>query len=195
VDQEGQIHDDPRLLIERDSRKTLYEALPFIAAFGMSSTEGNLKRIISRVSNMSLVSLDTNGHDTMRDYSNSSHPGGMKHSISNSSLLSDIDVDEIVLTIPMLMAVFSAILLEFLIGFNTSGTHTKLLPYYRTYSLTYSVMNAPEYVVFPAHTTIEWSLAVSAFAIGGPGGSLMGGFLANRKGHSSSVRSYLQPLT
>ncbi len=45
-------------------------------------------------------------------------------------------------------------------------------------------MNAPEYVVFPGHTTIEWSLAVSAFAIGGPGGSLMGGFLANRKGYS-----------
>ena len=43
-------------------------------------------------------------------------------------------------------------------------------------------MNAPESVVFPGHTTIEWSLAVSAFAIGGPGGSLMGGFLANRKG-------------
>ena len=41
MDYQGQIHDNPKLLIERDSRKTLYETLPFIAAFGMSSTEGN----------------------------------------------------------------------------------------------------------------------------------------------------------
>ena len=55
-------------------------------------------------------------------------------------------------------------------------------------------MNAPEFVVFPGHTTIEWSLAVSAFAIGGPGGSLMGGFLANRKG-LALTHSLTHPLT
>ena len=33
---------------------------------------------------------------------------------------------------------------------------------------TVGVMNAPSDVVFPDHSTAEWSLAVSAFAIGGP---------------------------
>ena len=43
-------------------------------------------------------------------------------------------------------------------------------------------MNAPAAVVFPGHTTLEWSLAVSAFAVGGPGGAVLGGYLANKKG-------------
>ena len=108
VEYQGQIYNDPRQLIERDSRKTLYETLPFIAAFGMSSTEGcllthsysltltylslttigSVKKIISRVSNMSLVSLDTSNHNNIRDNSNSSNnSGGLRHSLSNSSLL------------------------------------------------------------------------------------------------------------
>ena len=35
-------------------------------------------------------------------------------------------------------------------------------------------MNAPERYVFPDHTTLEWSVAVSSFAIGGPFGALLG---------------------
>ena len=49
------------------------------------------------------------------------------------------------------MAVLVAMISQFLVGYNTS------------------VMNSPVNVVFPGHTTVEWSLAVSAFAIGGPG--------------------------
>lgn len=47
-------------------------------------------------------------------------------------------------------------------------------------------MNAPASVVFPTHTTFEWSLAVSAFAIGGPGGAVLGGYLANKKGRKGT---------
>ena len=35
-------------------------------------------------------------------------------------------------------------------------------------------MNAPEKHVFPDHTTLQWSLAVSSFAVGGPFGALLG---------------------
>ena len=44
------------------------------------------------------------------------------------------------------------------------------------------VMNAPAAVVFPQHSTFLWSLAVSAFAVGGPFGAIAGGFMANRLG-------------
>lgn len=64
------------------------------------------------------------------------------------------------------MAVIVAIISQFLVGYNTS------------------VMNGAASVVFHSNndtpggedlqSTLLWSLAVSAFAIGGPGGSIVG---------------------
>ena len=73
------------------------------------------------------------------------------------------------MTVPLIMAVCVAILSQFLVGYNTG------------------VMNAPQAVVFPDHTTLEWSIAVSAFAVGGPFGSIIGGFLANSRGRSGAM--------
>jgi hypothetical protein len=56
-------------------------------------------------------------------------------------------------TIPLITAVLIAIIAQFLVGYNTG------------------VMNSPAAVVFPNHSTLEWSVAVAAFAIGGPGGA------------------------
>ncbi len=67
------------------------------------------------------------------------------------------------------MAVLMALISQFLVGYNTS------------------VMNGPESVVFPGHTTAQWSLAVSAFAIGGPGGAVLGGYLANTRGRKGAL--------
>jgi SP family facilitated glucose transporter-like MFS transporter 3 len=67
------------------------------------------------------------------------------------------------------MAVSIAIISQFLVGFNTS------------------VLNAPAAVVFPGHSTLSWSLAVSAFAIGGPIGSIFGGLSANRYGRKGTI--------
>jgi MFS family permease len=61
------------------------------------------------------------------------------------------------------MASFVAILAQFLVGYNTG------------------VMNPVVDVVFPGHSTAQWSMAVAAFAVGGPGGAIYGGFLANRR--------------
>lgn len=61
------------------------------------------------------------------------------------------------------MAVVVAVIAEFLIGYNTG------------------VMNAPADVVFVGHSTTQWSLAVSAFAIGGPFGAFVGQFYSQSR--------------
>lgn len=73
------------------------------------------------------------------------------------------------MTFHLLMAVVVSVIAQFLVGYNTS------------------VMNAPESVVFIGHTTLMWSLAVSAFAIGGPFGSIVGGYLANTRGRKGAM--------
>lgn len=73
------------------------------------------------------------------------------------------------MTFHLLMAVCVSVVAQFLVGYNTS------------------VMNSPESVVFPDHSTLIWSLAVSAFAIGGPAGSIVGGYWANTKGRKGAM--------
>ena len=77
--------------------------------------------------------------------------------------------DEAIMTYPLLLAALVSMLSQFLVGYNTS------------------VMNAPQLVVFPGHTIAQWSLAVSAFAIGGPFGAVAGGFIANRRGRKGAL--------
>ena len=57
----------------------------------------------------------------------------------------------------MLLAVLISALSAFLVGINIS------------------IINAPEEVCFPGHTTTQWSFAVAAFAVGGPAGAVIGG--------------------
>lgn len=67
------------------------------------------------------------------------------------------------------MAVVVAVVSQFLVGYNTS------------------VMNAPAALVFPGHTTLQWSLAVSSFAVGGPFGAILGGYLSNVLGRKGTM--------
>ena len=76
---------------------------------------------------------------------------------------------EDVVTAPLLVAVAIAAAAQFLNGFNTS------------------VMNAPEAVVFPGHTTLEWSLAVAAYCVGAPFGAGAGGLLAKSLGRRGAL--------
>lgn len=48
-------------------------------------------------------------------------------------------------------------------------------------------MNAPSKVVFPGHSTTTWTIAVSAFAIGGPIGSNFAGPLADKRGRRGAL--------
>ncbi|KAJ1450393.1 hypothetical protein M885DRAFT_532430 [Pelagophyceae sp. CCMP2097] len=53
-----------------------------------------------------------------------------------------------------------------------------------------SVMNTSETTALPGHTSLQWSLAVTALAVGGPLGSVLGGFMASdssRGGRSGAL--------
>ena len=93
--------------------------------------------------------------------------------VPGAAQLSKEDIEaqltEDVVTMPLLMAVLVAVIAQFLNGYNTS------------------VMNAPESVVFPGHSTLEWSLAVSSFAIGAPLGCVFGGIFANVQGRRRAL--------
>ena len=77
---------------------------------------------------------------------------------------------EDVVTAPLLVAVAIAAAAQFLNGFNTS------------------VMNAPEAVVFPGHTTLEWSLAVAAYCVGAPFGAGLPRGFTHRQVYSRDAR-------
>ena len=55
------------------------------------------------------------------------------------------------------------------------------------YNADTGVMNAPEKVVFPGHTSAMWSLAVAAFAFGAPFGAILGGKLADSRGRRGAL--------
>jgi len=151
---------NPSVEFLKESRKLLYRRIPFIASSGMSRQFETVLRTVasqSRLSDLSLAGKDT---DELTSLS-----------------LSKLDLEELgkeifaqeVVTAPLLLAVLVAVISQFLNGYNTG------------------VMNAPEAVVFPGHSLMEWSLVVSAFAIGGPFGALIGGFCANRNGRAGAL--------
>ena len=78
-------------------------------------------------------------------------------------------MDELVVTIPLILSVISASILQFILGFNTA------------------IMNAPQAVVFPGHSTLDWAIAVASLSIGGPFGAIAGGILANMKGRKGAI--------
>ena len=137
--------------VDGAGRRALYGSLPFFAAHGMRQRETALKHVLS-----SVASLESLGPDV---------------ALSTPSKLIDEedDIDEIVVTIPLIMAVIVAIVSQFLVGYNTA------------------VMNAPEPYVFPGHSLFFWALTVSAFAVGGPFGAILGGILSNKKGRRGAM--------
>lgn len=83
------------------SRKALYGTLPFVAAFGMQQMESKIKRVLS--SNMSTLSLESL----------------TKKESEQAILLSEVDLDEIIMTLPLMFAVLVAMIAQFMVGFNT----------------------------------------------------------------------------
>lgn len=98
--------------------------------------------------------------------SSSSTPGYSVERVEygSSAVLDKYDSSDKHATWHLTISVLAAMIYMFLLGYNTS------------------VMNSPEAVVFPGHSTFQWSIAVSSFAIGGPLGAVFGGDLADSRG-------------
>ena len=93
----------------------------------------------------------------------------LHRSNANLLMLEELEADKNLVTIPLIFSVIAASTSQFLVGYNTG------------------VMNAPEAVVFPGHSTASWSIAVAAFAVGGPFGAVCSGTLADTRGRRGAL--------
>jgi len=89
--------------------------------------------------------------------------------VSSSMLILDEMEDAKVVTAPLIFAVIVAVTSMFLVGYNGG------------------VLNAPEKIVFPGHSTLMWSLATAMLPVGALFGSALGGKLADKRGRRGAM--------
>mmetsp|Transcript_2975 Transcript_2975/g.5558 ORF Transcript_2975/g.5558 Transcript_2975/m.5558 type:complete len:699 (+) Transcript_2975:190-2286(+) len=151
------------------SRHELYENIPFTAVFGLQKKERNMSMAVSSYA-ADLDVLEADQISMARTHKHlSSQEVAMRHSQASLLLLEDLELDNVMVTTPLIFAVIVAAMGQFLVGYNIG------------------VMNAPEGVVFPSHTTAQWSLAVAAFCFGGPFGANYAGQLADTRGRRGAI--------
>jgi SP family facilitated glucose transporter-like MFS transporter 3 len=150
-------------------RHELYELVPFTAVFGMQRKEKNLSQAFASYA----ADLDTMEADQIALSTSKRHLSSVemeqRRSYASLMLLEELEMDAVMVTMPLIFAVFVAAMSQFLVGYNTG------------------VMNAPSAVVFPGHSTGIWSLAVASFAVGGPFGAIVAGGLAETRGRRGAL--------
>ncbi|KAL7551100.1 hypothetical protein ACHAWF_014335 [Thalassiosira exigua] len=143
--------------------------VPFAAVFGLQGKERNITRAYAEYA----ADLDAMGEDHAAYARTNRHLSAAeldaRRSHASLLLLEELEQDAVIITTPLIVALFAAGISQFLVGYNTG------------------VMNAPSSVVFPDHTTFEWSLAVAAFAVGGPAGAAVGGSVVDRRGRRAGM--------
>uniref|UniRef100_A0A7S1BWB8 Hexose transporter 1 n=1 Tax=Corethron hystrix TaxID=216773 RepID=A0A7S1BWB8_9STRA len=156
-------------------RKELYDSLPFTATFGLQKQERKLSQAFASYAadlDMLANSANEDGFIQMEDVAPQPKPGSEEEARwkkTQHKVMDELEIEAGVLTPSLMMAVLIAVLVMFLSGYNTG------------------VMNAPAAVVFPGHSIGIWSLAVSAFAVGGPIGSGVAGSLADSSGRRNAL--------
>ena len=138
----------------------LYQQVPFTAVFGLQKKE----RAISQAFASYAADLDVMGHMEL-----SNEDKETRRSRASMIILDELEFETVMVTTPLVFAIIVAAMSQFLVGYNTG------------------VMNAPESVVFPGHSTGTWSLAVAAFAVGGPFGATGGGKMADSRGRRGAL--------
>ena len=139
-------------------RLELYREVPFQAVFGLQQREHRISMAFAEFA------------ASQSDLASAAAPDHDKrHSFASATILDELEFDASVVTMPLVFAVLCAAACQFLVGYNTG------------------VMNAPANVVFPGHSTLSWSMAVSAFCLGGPFGAIAGGILADRRGRRGAL--------
>lgn len=141
-------------------RQELYQQVPFTAVFGMQKQE----RMVSEAFASYAAELDI-----MDQKGLSEEEKDTRRSQASLIILDELEFDSNLVTTPLVFAIIVAAASQFLVGYNTG------------------VMNAPEKVVFPGHSTASWSLAVAAFAVGGPFGAVVGGKMADQRGRRGAL--------
>jgi SP family facilitated glucose transporter-like MFS transporter 3 len=141
-------------------RQELYTQVPFTAVFGLQKKE----RSVSQAFASYAADVDIGSHPGW-----TSEEKSTRASQASMIILDELEFDANLVTTPLVFAIIVAVGSQFLVGYNTG------------------VMNAPEKVVFPGHSTALWSFAVAAFAIGGPFGAIVGGRLADSRGRRGAL--------
>jgi MFS transporter, SP family, solute carrier family 2 (facilitated glucose transporter), member 3 len=141
-------------------KQELYIEVPFTAVFGLQRKERNISQAFANYA----AGLDLSSVRDLND-------DDKKSRLSRASMiiLDELEFEANVVTMPLVFAVVVAATSQFLVGYNTG------------------VMNAPAKYVFPNHTTLQWSMAVSAFAIGGPFGAIISGTFADKRGRRGAL--------
>ena len=150
-------------------RHELYERVPFTAVFGMQQKERNITKAFASYA----ADLDTLEQDQLVYSRTNQHLSAAeldsRRSHASLILMDELEMDAVLVTTPLIIAIFVAGMCQFLVGYNTG------------------VMNSPSSVVFVGHSTFEWSLAVSVFAVGGPFGAIAAGTLVDTRGRRGSM--------
>mmetsp|Transcript_30097 Transcript_30097/g.82674 ORF Transcript_30097/g.82674 Transcript_30097/m.82674 type:complete len:664 (+) Transcript_30097:196-2187(+) len=141
-------------------RQELYVDVPFQAVFGMDKMIRTTSFAFANVA----AEMDVKDHGELTDEEKSA-----RMSRASMIIMDELEFDANVVTMPLVFAIVVAAASQFLVGYNTG------------------VMNAPANVVFPGHSTLAWSLAVAAFAVGGPLGAVMGGRMADSRGRRGAL--------
>jgi len=141
-------------------RQELYREVPFTAVFGLQRIERSVAQAFANYA----AELDVHDRSDLTEQERTSR---MSH--ASLIILDELEFDKSVVTVPLVFAILIAAACQFLVGYNTG------------------VMNAPVHVVFPQHSTLSWSLAVAAFAVGGPFGAIMGGRMADERGRRGAL--------
>jgi len=177
-------------------RQELYKEVPFAAVFGLQRSVRDMSMAFA----MSAAELDVMDQKDLTDEERSN-----RMSRSSLMILDELEFDANVVTMPLVFAVLIAGLSQFLVGyvltkflvffgispfFGKESRSSSLIPHFvlaLTFRYNTGVMNAPSSVVFPGHSTLAWSLAVSSFAVGGPFGALVGGRMADSRGRRGAL--------
>lgn len=151
------------------SRAELYENIPFTAVFGLQKKERSMSMAVSSyAADLDVLEADQMSMATSHKHL-SSQELAKRHSQASLALLEELELDNVMVTTPLIFAVMVAAMGQFLVGYNIG------------------VMNAPESVVFPGHSISQWAVAVAAFCFGGPFGANVGGQLAESRGRRGAI--------
>ena len=112
-------------------RQELYELVPFQALFGLQKREHEISKAFAEYA----AEVDVASAKGLSEVDKN-----VRQSQASMMILDEIEFDSSVVTAPLVFAIIVASTCQFLVGYNTG------------------VMNAPEKVIFPGHSTTAWAM-------------------------------------